>query len=558
MPSPSTRIEKRPPPDIRGGTVDISDLKLRLDTLLPGRRYDHTIPTEADLKNSKLNKNGKQMAIATTLMERICRTVLSREMRQKCQSLSDYMNVPIGGLMQWDAYMQCCVDMIVATTMTDFRLASISVNMIREWPRPSCFFTPTSFYPLGEGSQQIGNMSTKAWVVLLANAMFECNTNITSAQSILNMIHELYLHAESKDWSQLDDNPITKVLTEDICRFGLASAGIRVARRIFRIDSDQRIENVGDIMISTSSLLDEIEVFSRDQMKYKPHAAIGSFNMGWIAMQCPSKRKTHGLTAAADCYYWFKKAYEVADDAGDDFNSATARIDAAGAIMFGGTGAVGTKRFGSVTAVRRDLRSEFGERARNTNESGHTWDAGDNREARVEMAEIITSQNIAQAKQVLSYEAKRRYDPDASSRLLDSDEFELVEWWNVLKLWNEAMKYYDKVTKIKFQYFVYGETSMWTIVIAKLEDWVENQKLEIDDWPCPRDETGLPRIRDKGERNCASCLKGNSLKLCSRCKSVNYCSRACQKKHWPKHKKECQKMVKRKLLAERLSGYEAN
>ena len=197
--------------------MDISDLKLRLDTLLPGRRYDHTIPTEADLKNSKLNKNGKQMAIATTLMERICRTVLSREMRQRCQSLSDYMNVPIGGLMQWDAYMQCCVDMIAATTMTDFRLASISVNMIREWPRPSCFFTPTSFYPLGEGSQQIGNMSTKAWVVLLANAMFECNTNITSAQSILNMIHELYLHAESKDWSQLDDNPITKVLTEDIC-----------------------------------------------------------------------------------------------------------------------------------------------------------------------------------------------------------------------------------------------------------------------------------------------------------------------------------------------------
>eukprot|EP01083_Nonionella_stella_P128364 388953_1 len=442
--------------------------------------------------------------------------------------------------------------------MTDFRLAGISVNIIKEWPRPSCFFVPTSFYPLGEGHQQIGNMSTKAWVVLLANVMIECNTNLSSAQSILNMIHELYLHAELKDWSQLDDNPITKVLTEDICRFGLASVGVKVARRIFRVDTDQRIENVGDIMLSTSSLLDELEVFSRDQMKYKPHAAIGSFNMGWISMQCPSKRKTHGLTAAADCYYWFKKAYEVADDAGDDFNSAAARIDAAGAIIFGGAGAVGTQRFGTNTAVRRDLRGEFGERALNTNESGYPLDAGGKRGARAEMAEIITSHGIAQAKQVLAYEVKRRNDPDASSRPLDSDEYALVEWWNVLKLWNEAMKYYDKVTKIKFQYFVYGETSMWTTVIAQLEEWSENQRLAIDDWPGPRDEPGLPRIRDKGERNCASCLKGNSLKLCARCKSVNYCSRACQKKHWPKHKKECQRMVERKVLAERISGFKAN
>eukprot|EP01083_Nonionella_stella_P285988 973376_1 len=435
--------------------------------------------------------------------------------------------------------------------MTDFRLAAISVNIIKEWPRPSCFFVPTSFYPLGEGHQQIGNMSTKAWVVLLANVMIECNTNLSSAQSILNMIHELYLHAEFKDWSQLDDNPITKVLTEDICRFGLASVGVKVARRIFRVDTDQRIENVGDIMLSTSSLLDELEVFSRDQMKYKPHAAIGSFNMGWISMQCPSKRKTHGLTAAADCYYWFKKAYEVADDAGDDFISATARIDAAGGIMFGGAGIVGTKRFGSNTGIRRDLRSEFGERARNTNDSGN------NSGMIAEMAEIVTG-NRNQVKQILTHEVKRRNDPDASSRPLDSDEYALVEWWNVLKLWNEAMRYYDKVTNIKFQYFVFGETSMWTSVIAQLEEWAENQKLGIDDWPCHLDEPGLPRIRDKGGRFCASCLERKSLKSCSRCKIVNYCSRACQEKHWPEHKKDCQKMVKRRLLAERLSGFKAN
>eukprot|EP01083_Nonionella_stella_P068612 182361_1 len=261
-------------------------------------------------------------------------------------------------------------------------------------------------------------------------------------------------------------------------------------------------------------------------------------------MQCPSKRKTHGLTAAADCYYWFKKAYEVADDVGDDFISATARIEAAGVVMLGGAGVVGTKKFGSSTAVRRDLRSEFGERAQNANDRGHTWDGGGTK-MRAEMVEVITAHSIAQRKQLLMYEVKRRNDPDASSRPLDSDEYALVEWWNVLKLWNEAMKYYDKITKIKFQYFVYGETSMWTTVIAQLEEWSENQRLAIDDWPGPRDEPGLPRIRDKGGRFCASCLERKSLKSCSRCKIVNYCSRACQEKHWPEHKKDCQKMVKR-------------
>eukprot|EP01083_Nonionella_stella_P303203 1048637_1 len=155
MPSRSTRIEKRPPPDIRGGTVDIADLKLRIDTLLPNRRMyrnngggfynEYNLPTDAEIKESKLTRNGEQLARATALMERMCITVKSPKMGQRRYSFSDYMNVPIRTLMDWDEYMQCCVDMIVATTMTDFRLAAISVNIIKEWPRPSCFCVPTTF-----------------------------------------------------------------------------------------------------------------------------------------------------------------------------------------------------------------------------------------------------------------------------------------------------------------------------------------------------------------------------------------------------------------------------
>jgi hypothetical protein len=44
---------------------------------------------------------------------------------------------------------------------------------------------------------------------------------------------------------------------------------------------------------------------------------------------------------------------------------------------------------------------------------------------------------------------------------------------------------------------------------------------------------------------CAECGKdeggGVSLKACMSCKDVKYCGSACQKKHWPTHKKACKK-----------------
>ena len=44
---------------------------------------------------------------------------------------------------------------------------------------------------------------------------------------------------------------------------------------------------------------------------------------------------------------------------------------------------------------------------------------------------------------------------------------------------------------------------------------------------------------------CAECGRdeggGISLKACMSCKDVKYCGAACQKKHWPTHKKACKK-----------------
>ena len=38
---------------------------------------------------------------------------------------------------------------------------------------------------------------------------------------------------------------------------------------------------------------------------------------------------------------------------------------------------------------------------------------------------------------------------------------------------------------------------------------------------------------------CQGCGAENNLRLCAACKTVKYCSKACQKKDWPQHKRWC-------------------
>jgi len=42
-------------------------------------------------------------------------------------------------------------------------------------------------------------------------------------------------------------------------------------------------------------------------------------------------------------------------------------------------------------------------------------------------------------------------------------------------------------------------------------------------------------------KSCNNCGKMNNIKLCSRCRSVYYCSVECQRCNWKQHKKNCNK-----------------
>lgn len=42
------------------------------------------------------------------------------------------------------------------------------------------------------------------------------------------------------------------------------------------------------------------------------------------------------------------------------------------------------------------------------------------------------------------------------------------------------------------------------------------------------------------ERTCAECQTVGALKVCTRCRTIRYCSRECQLKHWPTHKMNCE------------------
>ena len=52
-----------------------------------------------------------------------------------------------------------------------------------------------------------------------------------------------------------------------------------------------------------------------------------------------------------------------------------------------------------------------------------------------------------------------------------------------------------------------------------------------------------------GVKTCAACGLTGAKSVCLGCRSVSYCSKACQKVAWPTHKRECRRIVREKAEA---------
>lgn len=57
-------------------------------------------------------------------------------------------------------------------------------------------------------------------------------------------------------------------------------------------------------------------------------------------------------------------------------------------------------------------------------------------------------------------------------------------------------------------------------------------------------EPRLPEPQDDFGFACATCGNPRACLACSRCRTVRYCNRGCQQRHWPSHKSECKKLAK--------------
>ena len=115
--------------------------------------------------------------------------------------------------------------------------------------------------------------------------------------------------------------------------------------------------NPCDKKLSSTFLLKDVEIFSREMIKLNPKSCLGYWFMSWVRDQLPSFRKVHPLAAAADCYKWLKKTIEVADQEGGYIASAAARIDACFCIYAGGKGMLQIPS--QMSIVRRNFGTEF-------------------------------------------------------------------------------------------------------------------------------------------------------------------------------------------------------
>mmetsp|Transcript_21531 Transcript_21531/g.44322 ORF Transcript_21531/g.44322 Transcript_21531/m.44322 type:complete len:659 (+) Transcript_21531:1353-3329(+) len=473
-------------------------------------------------------------------------------------------------------YLTLCVDLIRSITLTDWRIG-VGAGIIRSLVVPDCVFHITSSNlpaaaAAGASSSsssgantdvQLHNVGARQFVVLLAAAIATSfSTSGLMKRASLYLVHELRIHAAFNydwlDWSDLEQHGVKgsdgAVFTEAEARFALATTAIKVCRSVYR--NGLEVEYSSRPGPSKEDLLMSIETFSKDQVRYRPTSGVGFFNQGWVFSQVPAIRGVNALEAAADCFDVMTKAYETADADGDDFVRAAARIEAATCLVMGGGGVVG---LGSPRCqVTRDMRSVGAKLADGTIKVNTLPDGT----VREEFAFTgnkrcnISSPSPAEDEAILRSELVR-VEKGIPPAFLFRDETLLVEYWEVKRLWNQAVQPIDALAEWNHSHFVYGESWGWDAVVRLVkasERSAHNQYANATTppgFPIKADagREGFRGSRNSGlhrddalRRTCNWCGRnGFEFKRCTKCKAVYYCDAVCQKGHWKKggHKVEC-------------------
>ena len=435
-------------------------------------------------------------------------------------------------LIQDKQVLVTCAKLIRAVELTDMRVG-ISTDILKGFVMPDCWSFVTDLYDNIQHMDtdimdpQLGKLSARSYVVLTATsivlACMGCN------YPALAITHELRLHDEQKyqwlDWEDLDDEFKNSSLRMDqaTLRFVVATVGTKVARRLYR-ERDMRQAFPNSKPVSTKILLDTMEAFAHDQCTFRPTSGVGWWNLGYIAQQSVAKRGVDPLVGTAECLAMMREAYKRADEQDDDFLKSGARIEAAMCLTLGGEGIVAYKLSGKSVQTKRDFLMKQPEKEESGVYPFHIMAYGDT-------DEII--------QECIKHEQGRLRDHVPPTQL-DPGEDLLIPRWEVLQLWNEAMKGgYDSLKQWGHHIMVYGETAGWDMVVAFLEQTSHYAPTQFGNAPNP---PGFPKERDKGfghtqKWTCAKCGKYNDkCRLCSRCKEVSYCTRECQVAHWKTHR----------------------
>jgi len=425
-------------------------------------------------------------------------------------------------------YMKACVNIIEAVKLTDMRVG-VAEHQVHAFPMPSCWSYVTLLKALdtiGEETIQLGQVGAKSFVVLLTTAIVLALKGLD--QFSLQLVHELFLNTENEydwlNWDDLQQDPVTSKLNKAYLRFVLATVGIKGARKLYR-NREQRSSSLpGQPPPSSKFLLDSMETFANDQVRFMPESATGFWNLGYIAHESCAKRGVDPLEGAAECMHWMEECYKVADTEDDDFRKAEARIEAAVCLILGGGGMIGYKLpNGESVMVKRNFRQL-------ANQSSNIGDR----------ALQVIAGTVASRRAVVDKE-KSRMARGVRTTFIEPGETLLIARWEVLKLWNEAMVSYDSIARWGHHFNVYGETSGWHVVVDFLE---RTQNLAFNQFANgPTSNPGFNCGRDQGQTCCTKCGKVDESHMkcmrCSRCKVTTYCSRECQVADWKRHKPTC-------------------